>query len=127
MNPVGAALVPGDKRPFANTRYHDLLRNVLDLSVGFLNGLSGRTVGRSVDFSLLLERMGGALPITGEDPARVIEHLASAADPGLVATAGPRYFGFVNGGSLPVAVAADWLASVWDQNAFNYLCSPAAA
>ena len=119
--------VADDELPFAGTHYKDLLRKALDIAGGFLDGLADRPVGRPVDFPVLLERMGGPLAITGEDPARVIEHLANAVDPGLVATAGPRYFGFVTGGSLPVAVAAEWLASVWDQNAFNYLSSPAAA
>src|SRR5580765_5345849 len=49
------------------------------------------------------------------------------AEPGLVAHTGPRYFGFVIGGSLPVAMAADWLTSAWDQNAGLYATSPAAA
>ena len=67
------------------------------------------------------------MPAEGEDPVQVIEHLCRTIDPGLVATAGPRYFGFVIGGALPAAIAADWLASVWDQNGFSYASSPAAA
>jgi glutamate/tyrosine decarboxylase-like PLP-dependent enzyme len=57
----------------------------------------------------------------------VIEALARDADPGLVATVGPRYFGFVIGGSLPVTVATAWLSAAWDQNAGNYASSPAAS
>src|SRR5882724_3730988 len=52
---------------------------------------------------------------------------AMRADPGLVGTAGPRFFGFVIGGSLPAAVGADWLTSAWDQNAGLFVLSPAAA
>jgi hypothetical protein len=56
----------------------------------------------------LLTAIGGPLPDHGEMPADVISKLAKAVDPGIVASAGPRYFGFVTGGSLPAALAADW-------------------
>ncbi|MGY6651559.1 pyridoxal phosphate-dependent decarboxylase family protein [Amycolatopsis sp. TRM77291] len=60
-------------------------------------------------------------------PEAVIEELARVAEEGLVATAGPRFFGLVIGGALRSAVAADFLAAGWDQNSFNPALSPAAA
>src|SRR5207244_7943981 len=61
------------------------------------------------------------------DPEAVVEHLAAAADAGLVGTASGRYFGFVIGGSLPASLAADWLTSAWDQNAGLYVGGPSAS
>jgi hypothetical protein len=104
-----------------------LLQRTHDLAIEFLDGLDKRPVGRPVDFAALAECVGSQLCAVGEDPIRVVEHLSRTIDPGLVATAGPRYFGFVIGGSLPAAMAADWLASAWDQNAFSFASSPAAA
>jgi glutamate/tyrosine decarboxylase-like PLP-dependent enzyme len=89
----------------------------------FLNGLGERPVGAASE-PVSLRR---ALTDEGEDPIAVLEDLASDADPGLVASAGPRYFGFVVGGALPVAVGADWLVSAWDQNCGMNALSPAAA
>jgi glutamate/tyrosine decarboxylase-like PLP-dependent enzyme len=105
----------------------DLLRQACDLALNFLDSLDRRPVGLPVDFASLVERAGGSLPNEGQDPAQVIDHLANAIDPGLVATPGPRYFGLVIGGSVPAALAADWLTSAWDQNAFSFASSPAAA
>jgi glutamate/tyrosine decarboxylase-like PLP-dependent enzyme len=104
-----------------------MLRRTHDLAIEFLDGLDRRPVGIPVDFAELIESAGGALPEEGEDPLRAIEHLCRAIEPGLVATAGPRYFGFVIGGAVPAAVAADWLTSAWDQNGFSHASSPAAA
>lgn len=70
---------------------------------------------------------GTALPEQGTPATEVISDLAREAGRGIVASTGPRYFGFVIGGSLPVATAADWLTSTWDQNAGIYATSPAAS
>jgi glutamate/tyrosine decarboxylase-like PLP-dependent enzyme len=109
------------------TDTRDLLTRTADLSATYLDALERRPVGGPVDLAALRRAMGGSLPETGAEPLEVVERLAAAADPGLVASAGPRYFGFVIGGSLPAALAADWLASTWDQNAGLYVISPAAA
>jgi len=67
---------------------------------------------------------GHTLPQKGMDAGTVVEALAKAGMRGAVASAGPRYFGFVVGGSVPAAVAADWLVSLWDQNSGIYVLSP---
>src|SRR5882724_9440322 len=71
--------------------------------------------------------LGGALPETGKPAEQVLSDLVQAAEPGLVATTGPRYFGFVVGGSLPVTTATDWMVSTWDQNTGIYALSPSAS
>ena len=81
----------------------------------------------SASAEALRRALAGPLPEQATDPADVVGALAEAADGGLVATTGPRYFGFVTGGALPAAMAADWLAAAWDQNAALYVMSPAAA
>jgi glutamate/tyrosine decarboxylase-like PLP-dependent enzyme len=93
----------------------------------FLDGLGDRPVRAGVDASVVRDALGGPMPEVGESPDAVIDALAEGADPGLVASAGPRHFGFVIGGALPAALAADWLVSAWDQCAAFHSLSPAAA
>lgn len=93
----------------------------------YLTGVDGRPVGVSVDRDALLARLGGPLPDRPSHAGAVIDDLVEAAGPGLIGSAGPRYFGFVVGGSVPSSVAADWLTSAWDQNAGGYALSPAAS
>jgi glutamate/tyrosine decarboxylase-like PLP-dependent enzyme len=68
---------------------------------------------------------GGTPPEAGTDAIATLDVLARAGDLGSTASAGPRYFGYVIGSSLPVAVGADWLVTAWDQNATLYSCGPA--
>ncbi|KQU68321.1 pyridoxal-dependent decarboxylase [Phycicoccus sp. Root101] len=94
-----------------------------------LDGLRERRVGAPPDVTAqsLRAALGGPVPVRGSEPAEVVERLAAAVGPGLVASSGPRYFGYVVGGTLEAAMAADWLAVAWDQVAGLEVMSPAAA
>jgi glutamate/tyrosine decarboxylase-like PLP-dependent enzyme len=105
----------------------EVLRQACELALSFLAGLPDRPVGERATLGELRARLAGPLPESGREPAGVLRELAAGADPGLVGSAGPRYFGFVIGGGLPAALGADWLTSTWDQNAGTYSVSPAAA
>lgn len=104
-----------------------LLELAARLAGRHLAGLAGRAVGPRAELAELRAALPVSLRDRGVDHARVVRELADAADPGLVASAGPRYFGFVIGGSHPAALAADWLVSAWDQNPGLYAASPAVA
>ena len=78
-------------------------------------------------FDELVEALGGPLAADGVDDLGVVSELIAAAEPGVVGTQTGRYFGFVIGSALPASVAADWIATTWDQNAFSVVLSPAAA
>jgi glutamate/tyrosine decarboxylase-like PLP-dependent enzyme len=103
------------------------LRRAAEIGLEYLAGLGERHVGARADATAVRQRLPGPLPERGMDPTAVIEELAAAVDPGLVAAPGPRYFGFVIGGALPASAAADWLATAWGQNAALHALSPAAA
>ena len=93
---------------------------LLDLAAArakaYLDGIPGRHVPARASTDDLLDSFAGPTP-TGDDPRSVIESLCDKVEPGLTAMGSPRFFGFVIGGTYPVALAADWLTSAWDQNA----------
>jgi glutamate/tyrosine decarboxylase-like PLP-dependent enzyme len=105
----------------------DLMRRTAEHVADYREGAGERPVAPSVDIDRLRATLGGPLPAEGSDAHAVIEQLVAAVEPELTATAGPRYFGFVIGGSLDAATCADLLTTGWDQVAFNRTTSPAAA
>jgi glutamate/tyrosine decarboxylase-like PLP-dependent enzyme len=101
-----------------------LLKDVERHAHEWFSSLPSRPVCADVDGDALRRTLGGPMPVDGVDPESVIRLLIASASKGTIASAGPRYFGFVIGGSLPAALAADWLVSSWDQNAAVYVMSP---
>jgi glutamate/tyrosine decarboxylase-like PLP-dependent enzyme len=101
-----------------------LLASVQQHAAAWFASLGSRQVRATLTADQLRQRLGGPLPIDGTDPEAITDLLAAAGMHGTVASAGPRYFGFVVGGSLPAALAADWLVSAWDQNSGIYVLSP---
>ena len=105
----------------------DALPRTLEIARGYIGSRTGRPVWPKATLAELRAALGGALPANPIDSKHVIDAFARAAEPGLVTTTGPRYFGFVTGGALPATVAAEWLTAAWDQSAGLYVLSPAAS
>ena len=95
----------------------ELLRRTAEIAADYLESLDERPVFPGARMEELAAALGGPLPDGPSDPLEVVEAMARAVEPGVVATAGPRYFGYVTGGALPATVAADWLTTTWDQAA----------
>jgi len=104
-----------------------LLLRTAELAADFLDSLDERAVFPQVSADELRASLDVPLQDEPLEPERVVEELAAAADPGLVAIPSGRYFGFVIGGGLPAALAAEWLTSTWDQNAGLYVGGPSAS
>jgi len=104
-----------------------LLRDASSRALAYLGGLADRPVAPAPAAVAALDRLDFALPGPGHDAASVLALLDDCGSPGTVASGGPRYFGFVTGGALPIAQAAAWLTAAWDQNAALSVMSPTAS
>lgn len=104
---------------------------VLDLAArkasDYLQNVRGRRVAPSTTAVSDLTQFDAPLPEAPADACCVVDFLDRVGSPATVANAGGRFFGFVNGGALPVSVAATWIASAWDQNVALRVMSPVAA
>jgi glutamate/tyrosine decarboxylase-like PLP-dependent enzyme len=104
-----------------------LLENAAERSIRYLEGLDGRGVGPSVEAVANLGRLDEKLPDRPGDAAETLALLDEIGSPATMGIAGSRFFGFVIGGSLPVTLAANWLAGAWDQNSALYNVTPGTA
>jgi glutamate/tyrosine decarboxylase-like PLP-dependent enzyme len=109
----------------------DDVRRLLELTAAiaadYLESLDDRPIFPDVTPVQLRDALGGPLPEQPVEAQQVVSELAASAEPGVVAMGSGRYFGFVIGGALPAALAADWLTSTWDQNAGLYVGGPSAS
>jgi glutamate/tyrosine decarboxylase-like PLP-dependent enzyme len=96
--------------------FEDALRRAHELSLRWLASVDDRPVPAQASIADVAAALGRELPEGPTDPEEVVRHLADACEAGLVAMSSGRFYGFVIGGTLPAALAADWLVSAWDQN-----------
>lgn len=103
------------------------LEAALRYSLLYLSGLDRRSVAATANHEPLRSRLNKPLSDKGVNPEQVIDDLVKDVEGGILGSAGGRFYAWVIGGSLPSALAADWMVSTWDQNAALYACAPAAA
>ncbi len=105
----------------------ELLENTAQRAISYLEALGDRGVAPMPEAVAGLDRLNEPLADTSSSPEEVIALLDEVCSPATMAMAGPRFFGFVIGGAVPVTVAANWLAAAWDQNSGLFTPTPATA
>ncbi|MBD0373994.1 MAG: aspartate aminotransferase family protein, partial [Pyrinomonadaceae bacterium] len=103
-----------------------LLQDAAQRAIRYYENLDNRGVAPSSEALKNLEQLRERLPEKSSDPETVLALLDKVGSPATTATTGGRFFGFVTGGAVPAALAANWLAGAWDQNAFSFVSSPVA-
>jgi glutamate/tyrosine decarboxylase-like PLP-dependent enzyme len=104
----------------------DFLRAVAERGIAYRASLSDATVTPTATPAELRASLGGPTPEQRADPVAVVNRMADVIEAGgLMGMDSGRFFGFVIGGSLPAALAADWLVTAWDQNTGLFAPSPA--
>src|SRR6266480_1253961 len=105
----------------------ELLTDASTRAIRYLEGIGERSVAPPAAAVEQLQAFDEPLPDRETDPAETLRLLDEIGSPATMAMAGPRFFGFVIGGSLPVTLAANWLAGAWDQNTGLFTPTPATA
>lgn len=105
----------------------ELLNDSFSRTITYLDGIKERRVAPDPQSVSNLISLNEPLPDSTTDPHEVIRILDEVCSPATLASTGGRFFGFVIGGSLPVTLAANWLAGAWDQNTGLYAPTPATA
>lgn len=106
---------------------NEILSDASNRAIRYLQNIQTRAVAPAAEAVAALRAFDEPLPAGPTDPAATLRLLDEAGSPATMGMAGPRFFGFVIGGSLPVTLAANWLAGAWDQNAAMYRATPGVA
>lgn len=109
------------------SEFRATLEKALESALSFLGDLDRMPVSSRVDLATLRRRLAKPLDDSGLPAEALVEDLVKDVEGAILGSASGRFFGWVIGGTLPAALAADWLTATWDQNAALYSCGPAAA
>lgn len=104
-----------------------VLMRAAEHALAWINGLNDRPVATTASLGEMRARLARPLADDGVAPVQVIDELVADTADGIIGSQSGRFFSWVIGGSVPSAMAADWLTTVWDQNAGTHACAPAAS